>query len=124
MSKFVWVKQRNGNGQAFKVEHKKKGMDIDDLKNLIDDLKYKQFGRNQVQFIFSSVDSDAIDPGDAVPEPVNGEIGASSKTPYYYSIADQTQAGDFNYCVIILYCPFPISTLFYFLLSRSLFSPA
>lgn len=91
----VWVRQRGGNEEAFKVDFSG-GMDMADLKELI---TVKRRGQNlppkAVQSIHSRDDDDEkyrLDPEDVVEFPVKGKIGGTSKIPYYFSLA-QTQAG-------------------------------
>ena len=75
------------------------GMDFADLKEKI---TYKRHALNlqagAIHSIHSKNSDDEtlkFDPEDIVPEPEKGKIGASSKMPYFFSIAE-TQAGNLS----------------------------
>ena len=72
------------------------GMDFADLKERI---TCKRHALNLSAGAIHSIHSDdemlKFDPEDIVPEPEKGKIGASSKMPYFFSIAE-TQAGNLS----------------------------
>ena len=94
----VWVQSRSGNEEAFKVNFND-GMDFADLKKAIaHERDLLHFPAGAIHSIHSeNIDDETLkfDPEDIVPEPEKGKIGASSKMPYFFSIAE-TQAGNLS----------------------------
>jgi hypothetical protein len=92
----VWVQSRSGNEQAFKVDFND-GMDFADLKERItlkrQVLNLPAGAVHSIHSENSDEETLKFDPEDIVPEPKKGNIGVSSKMPYFFSIA-QTQAGN------------------------------
>jgi hypothetical protein len=91
---FIWVQSRSGNEQAFKVDITN-NMDCADLKEAIT-LK-RNFPAGAVLFIYSENSEEErfkLRAGAKVPIPIDGQIGSSDYSPYYFSLT-QTHAGNF-----------------------------
>ena len=88
----IWVKCITGEEQALKLDYVV-GMDFADLKKLA--AVESGLPRGAVKFIYSENKNEEkykMKPGAKVPLPVDGEVGSSDDSPYYFYAAPA--AGD------------------------------
>jgi hypothetical protein len=89
----VWVKSRNGDERAFKVECQNE-IDFDDLMLAITQKRNSlSFPAGAVESVHSENSNEEIfilRTGAKVPIPADGQIGSSEDLPYFFSITRQT----------------------------------